>query len=325
MMRRALPFLLLSLALLPAASADAAVSRKKAIWGPVEFESQSQFPVYKDLGAGIYQTTLKWDEVAVFKPMDASDIEDPGYDWPAEIDSAVSEGKRYGIDIALTVTGAPEWANGGKPPRYGPTKPADFAAFVAAAAKRYPSVHLWSIWDGPSQKANFRSASATQYARLLDGAYAKLKSASKLNKVIGGNSSVSKPDRWISKLKLPNGKAPRLDLYGHDLSSAKRPTSAGLKTLESEVAAAFGKGHKLYLSPVSLPTTKTEGPYAFHVSEATQAAWLTSAFKLTRKDASVYTLGYRGLFDDSTDPNVARGLLNTLAEKKPAYAAFKRG
>ena len=38
---------------------------------------------------------------------------------------------------------------------------------------------------------------------LLDGAYGKLKSASTLNRVIGGNSSASAPDRWISKLKLP--------------------------------------------------------------------------------------------------------------------------
>ena len=47
------------------------------------------------------------------------------------------------------MTGAPDWANGGKSPETGPAKPADFATFLGVAAKRYPTVHLWSIWDGP--------------------------------------------------------------------------------------------------------------------------------------------------------------------------------
>jgi len=323
MMRRALPFLMLLCLLLPVTAADAAVSTKKAIWGPVEVESESQFPVYRELGAGIYQTTLNWAEIASFKPMDAGDVDDPSYDWPAEIDSAVSEGKENGIKIALTVTGTPEWANGGKAPRFGPTRPADFATFVGAAAKRYPDVHLWSIWEGPSRSANFQPASASRYARLLDGAYAKLKSASRLNRVIGGNSSASAPERWISRLKLPNGKPPRMDLYGHDPSSAKRPTSAGLKTLERQVERSLGKPLKLYLGPVTLPTK--EGGFSFHLTPAAQASWLTAALKLTRSDASVQTFSYRGLFDDSGEPNVARGLLTPTGEKKPGYAAFRRG
>ena len=40
----------LALALLASAPADAAVSRKKAIWGPLEVDGQSQFPTYAQLG-----------------------------------------------------------------------------------------------------------------------------------------------------------------------------------------------------------------------------------------------------------------------------------
>ena len=55
MVRRALFALVLALVAVPATSAHAAVTTKKAIWGPVEIDSQSQFPVYRELGAGIYQ------------------------------------------------------------------------------------------------------------------------------------------------------------------------------------------------------------------------------------------------------------------------------
>src|SRR3954451_1307535 len=46
-----------------AAQADARQSRKKAIWGPVTLNGKSQFPIYHDLGAGIYEYTLRWPQV----------------------------------------------------------------------------------------------------------------------------------------------------------------------------------------------------------------------------------------------------------------------
>src|SRR5215217_3879449 len=109
MVRRAL---LLSLALVAflATSAHAAVTTKKAIWGPVEIDSQSQFPVYRELGAGIYQTTLDWSQVASLEPLDAKDVEDPSYEWPEEIDTAIAEAKTAGIDVALTITDTPSWS-----------------------------------------------------------------------------------------------------------------------------------------------------------------------------------------------------------------------
>ena len=95
MKRRLLPFLLLCLAvLLVPASAHAAKSQKKAIWGPIELDGESQFPVYKDLGVGTYQMLLEWDKVGVLEPLDAKDPEDASYEWSDEIDTAISEGKR---------------------------------------------------------------------------------------------------------------------------------------------------------------------------------------------------------------------------------------
>jgi hypothetical protein len=306
MLRRAL-LLLIALVAVPTTTAHAAVTTKKAIWGPVEIDSQSQFPVYRELGAGIYETTLDWSTVASLQPLDAKDVDDPSYEWPDEIDTAIAEAKSAGLSVALTVTGAPEWANANKPATTGPTKAADFATFVGAAAKRYPTVHLWSVWDGPYK------GGAGKYAQVLDGAYAKLKSASKLNKVVGGQSTAATATKWISKLKLPNGKAPRMDFYGHDPSAAKAPTAKTLKALETNVAK-LGKSLKLYLSPVHLTLTP-----------AKQAAWITAALKATKADKNVYTFGYKALIDDSNVPSAYKGLLDVNGEKKAAFTAFKNG
>ena len=78
MIRRALTLALL-LVLIPA-TADAAVTSKKAIWGPTEFEAESMFPTYKSLGAGIYEIKLEWDKVAVLEPLEAKDPLDASYE-----------------------------------------------------------------------------------------------------------------------------------------------------------------------------------------------------------------------------------------------------
>ncbi len=323
-MRRLLLLSSALLALLAPASAGAAVTQKKTIWGPVEFQGDSQFPIYKQLGAGIWQSTLDWDQIATEKPVDAKDPEDPSYAWPDELDTAVADGADNGIVVELTVTGTPKWANGNRAAKFAPTDPKDFADFVAAAAKRYPGVHLWSIWDGPSDKAKFRAASTHRYAQLVDGAYGVLHAASKQNRVIGGNSNVSSLGRWLKALTLPGGKRPRMDVYGQDPSASKPPTAASLQALERAVAKAFGKSLKLDLSPTSLPT-KASPDFKFHLSEAKQAAWLKAALKLTKRDKDVFSLGYRALYDDSSVPGVARGLMTTDATQKPAYAVFRNG
>lgn len=287
MIRRALPFLLLCLALVLPASAHAAKSQKKAIWGPVEIDGESQFPVYNDLGVGTFQMLLEWDKVGVLEPLDAKDPEDASYEWSEEIDSAIAEGKANGIKIALSITGRPDWA-----------KASDFKAFVTAAAKRYKEVRTWAIGDGPVKPAK-------DYPRMLDDAYAALKAASKSNKVIGGNGN--------TRLKLGKKEA-RMDYFGTDPSARKAPTKASLAKLKKQAG-----DHKLWLGPVSLPTS--EGG-SFRLSQAAQASWITSAFKLIKADSDVAALSYRKLQDELGAPFT--GLKDSDGENKPSYNAYKR-
>jgi hypothetical protein len=158
--RLVLPLLLI-LALAPA-TADAAVSKKKAISGPVEFDGESQFPTYAALGAGIYVATLDRTKVAVQEPQDAKDPEDPGYEWPAELDEAENEAAKYHIQIAFTLGHAD-------------------ADFATAAARRYPKVRLWQV------------DKTSSYATTLNRVYAALKARSKLNKVIAHPGSSKAP------------------------------------------------------------------------------------------------------------------------------------
>jgi hypothetical protein len=348
--------------LVTASSATSQVTRKKAMWGPVEVNGVSQFPVYADLGVGIYQTSLWWPDVARQRPLNPRDPSDPAYAWPSEIDRAVQEGSRFGIRVSMLVQGAPEWANGGRPGQWAPSNPADFADFLTAASHRYPGVRHWMIWGEPTKAQNFQPLAADQgrrlrgeglrgphlYARMLDAAYVALKRVSRRNLVIGGNSftvGTVAPRYWIEALRLPNGKPPRMDLYGHNPFSARRPDlSQGLVGRGyadfSDLDSLSGwidrnlrrskrdKPLRLFLSEFSLPTDHSNFEFNFHVSQKTQASWLASALRITRRYSRIYSFGYLGLYDDALRADgqqVERGLIDRAGRRKPGYQAFRRG
>jgi hypothetical protein len=269
--RRSVPLFLI-LALVPAATANAAVSRKKAIAGPIEFEGESQFPTYAALGAGIYVTTLDEKTVAVQDPENAKDPADPGYEWPADMDEAISEAAKYHIQIALTLKGAD-------------------ADFATAAARQYPSVHLWALPQSTS-------TSASKYRTTLSGVYTTLKARSKSNRVIAQPRAA----KTVAGAKY--------DLYGY--TPAKDKKLPDLTKLHDSV------DKDLFLTGWTLNT-----------GGSAAAKTITSAFKTAKQASYVYTLGYDGLYDTDEvgrDGRIPKtGLLDNTGEQRPAFSAFKKG
>ena len=356
--------MLLVVVALLAPAADAAQSRKKSMWGPVRVDGVSQFPIYDDLGVGIYQTALLWDTIAPTRPANPRDPNDPAYVWPETVDFAVSEAARYGMGVSAMLVYAPTWANGGKPRNWAPKNPQDFADFAAAAAQRYPSIRHWMVWGEPSRRMQFRPLAhdvkrtrrttpaqrrgPRLYARILDRAYVALKGVSRRNLVIGGNTFTTgdvAPRKYIAAMKLPNGKPPRLDLYGHNPFTMRRPALkkkpfapregfadfSDLDTLARWVDRAYRvrrKRPKLFLSEFFAPTDHYNHEFNFYVSRKTQANWLTAALRITRRWSRIYTFGWYELYDEAPRPQgdeVNRGLIDNQGRKKPSYFAYRQG
>jgi hypothetical protein len=358
MRRPLIPFLLLlTVALAMPAAADARFSRKKAIWGPVEVNGQSQFPIYRDLGAGIYQHLLEWNQIAPVRPRRAADPDDPAYRWPADVDAAVRQAPRYGMRVALMVMWSPRWANGGRSRAWAPDA-REYAKFLRAAASRYPGVRLWMVWGEPSRRDNFlplprfESTGPRRYARLLDRAYSALKRENRRNLVIGGNTFTTgdvTPLGFIRGMRLPGGRRPRMDIYGHNPFSARPPALdkdplgvgfadfSDLDTLAGWVdrhlgRAPGGRRLPLFLSEFTVPTDHPNHEFNFWVTRETQARWLGRALRIARRWPRIYTLGWYSLYDEPPNgPNgtpgdeVNRGLLDWRGRRKPAYRVFKRG
>ena len=132
------------------------------MWGPIVKDGRSQWPIYQDLGVGIYSAPLDWAAIATHRPIDPTNPNDPAYAWPEQHRSSRQGGARASHPRNLMAIYTPGWANGGRIKSYAPTDPADYTAFLTAAAKRYPAVHLWQIWGEPSRSAELAAAHARE-------------------------------------------------------------------------------------------------------------------------------------------------------------------
>ena len=351
--RLSLLFLTLALTLVLASSASAAVT--KSIWGPLVLPNgQSAGPVYKALGVDDLQLAVAWDGVAPTQPANPRNPADPAYQWPAIVDQALAMGRQYGFTVSIVLLHSPPWANAGRAPIFAPNS-RKFGDFAFAASERWPAVRRWMVWGEPSRGVQFQpmvrnSPSAPRrYARILDAAYGALKQADPRDTVIGGMSFTAgdvTPKDWIRWMRLPNGKPPRLDMYGHNAFSTRiprlkdKPFTNGnydfsdLDTMESQLHRIYGHsypskfrrhGPRIWISEFTIQADHGSNDFNFFVSKAAQGRWISAAFREANKTNYIAGVGWLGLLDEPVAPfNRTTGLLTFGLQKKPAYFAYKR-
>jgi len=331
-----------------AATAAPATARSlKMIWGPgVLPNGSSAFPIYRRLGVKVFQIELLWDEVAPTRPQNAANPGDAAYQWPAYLDQVVRDAKHYGIQVSLLVQRTPAWANGGRGNTWAPNRPSDYGQFMAAASRRYPSVRYWMIWGESNRNPDFypmpanSPAGPRRYALVLNAAYHALKAVSRSNIVIGGDTmtfgNVHPPD-FIRWMRLPNGKPPPLDYYGHNPYSDRFPRLKGKPyfpgardisdsdTLESQLRGTYHRTVKLWLSEWSVSSDQSNRAFAYAVSRRQQANWVTAGFRLADSVNYVAGLGWYDLADESASvPRyLTTGLMTSSFQPKPAFYAYQ--
>ena len=158
----------------------------------------------RSVNAGFIRVPLPWRSIAPERPaLDPADPGDPRYRWSAT-DATVRDASAKGFRILLTVSLAPDWAQGRGAPVSAPVgtwrpEPARLAEFLRAAARRYsgsfrdgaagavlPRVRYWQIWNEPNLFVHLtpqevrgggktRLVSPRHYRRMLNASYRALK------------------------------------------------------------------------------------------------------------------------------------------------------
>jgi hypothetical protein len=323
-------------------------SALKAIFGPVTLPNgTSAFPVYHRLGVQTLELDLSWNRTAPTRPGEPTNPADPAYRWPAELESAIAQAARYHIAITLLVEGFPAWSNGNRESSWAPLDPMDYANFLTAASRRYPRVRQWMILDEVNSTRSFNPLPAGSpagpelYAQLLQDAYGVLKAVSPANMVIGGmtySAGTISTHHFIAWMRLPDGRPPQMDYYGHNPYSVRFPALGkrqfsplvcdidDLGTLESQLRGVYGSsGHvpELWLSEFGIGNGPSPS-FDYYVSRSVQARWVTAAYRVADALPYVAALGWYELLDDppSSPGRLTEGLLTDTGVPKPAFYAY---
>jgi len=190
---------------------------------------------FKRLGVPLVRFTLRWNEIARRRPTNPTSPRDPAYDWRRQ-DRVLRGLRRNGLTPVVTLVGTPAWANGGRSPQYAPPRPRDFRRFATAAARRYPWVRYWVIWNEPNKRLWFRPTKAAIYVRHVlnpgyEGIHAVLPHAR-----VGGGATGPKgaaggvaPVTWVRGMAAARAK---FDAYAHHpypSTPSETPSSGGCK------------------------------------------------------------------------------------------------
>jgi polysaccharide biosynthesis protein PslG len=192
-----------------ASQAQSATSRPGSLLGGVDIGSVGRDPVpgqadrliavAGQLHARIVRTEVRWSEM---EPLGPGQI-DPTVS--AYLDRLTSDASANGIRIIMTVESTPCWVSSapsrllrkcvpgslGQANIWPPTRPGDYAAFVAYLAARYgPQLAALEIWNEPDQINQQYFAGphkAQRYALILRQAYRAIKQANPNVPVIAGS------------------------------------------------------------------------------------------------------------------------------------------
>jgi hypothetical protein len=308
------------------------------------------------LGVRVWSRGISWASIATGRPRNPRSPRDPAYRWPPRLDVWLDRALANGIEPVLAVNGFPAWSNGGRPPMWAGEQPKDYGDFMAAAVRRYPQVRRWIAFSEPTSYTNFRPQgeggrrSPPIYARLLDAAYGAMHAVRRDVLVIGGNihpagfndDTTTAPDRFLRLMMLPNGKRPRLDVFGVNPFTER----------EIDVALPHRKGRidfndldwlvrqldrywprrrlKLFVDEFGWNTEHEATGWLYVVSRTRQAADLRRAYAAAAAVGRVDTLCWYQLYDEPPRreggmwQNWTSGLRTYGGARKPSWLAFKR-
>jgi hypothetical protein len=289
------------------------------------------------LGPDVVRYTLRWDQVARKQPARATNPNDKAYDWSSA--DAVLKGLRaHHIAVLITLYGSPRWANGRHAPNFVARGKFALANFAAAAAKRYPWVRMWEVWNEPNLRTFLRPNSPRVYVtRLLNPTVAALHGVRRGMRVAGGATSPRRTPSGMGPVQFMRGMRAahaRFDVYSHHpypVSRLETPsrancryctgilTMARLPDLIKEVRRDFG-GKRIWLTEYGYQTNPPDRYLG--VSRAAQARYLAQGAYIALKAPRVDLLIHFLVKDERVSGRWQSGLFTVGGTYKPSFWSF---
>jgi len=209
---------------LPAAVAEARHGLLTGFSDPEAFQlldpaqRASAFGNLRATGGSVARLVTQWRSIAPSRPPTSADARNPawpGYRWSAT-DTMVREARAAGVDVLLSFTMAPDWAEGdgraaSAPPGTWRPSASDYRLFAEAVARRYsgsfsdssgrlPRVRYYQPWNEPNLSdflnpqwtrsgGRFRPASPRIYKGLQNAFYRGAKKVKRSNYIVSAGTA----------------------------------------------------------------------------------------------------------------------------------------
>ena len=118
--------------------------------------ADKNFLLAEKANASVVHVLADWSQIAPEKPAQPLDGDDPAYQL-TDLDSLVRTAPRYDLQVMITISGTPKWANGGKTPNVAPTNLSNLTQFSQMLAARYNGLHAgfgsvsrYTVWNEPN-------------------------------------------------------------------------------------------------------------------------------------------------------------------------------
>jgi hypothetical protein len=305
--------------------------------------------------ASIIHVLADWSQIAPTKPASALNGNDPAYQI-SDLDALLESAAKYDLQVLVTISGAPKWANGDQTPNHPPKNLNDLTQFAHMLAARYDGKHAgfgvvtrFSIWNEPNleqfltpQFSGNTPVSPAAYAKLYLAAYKGIKAGNPRALVAAGETSNrghNVPTPGADSLapatfaRLVSVAAPKLpfDAWATHPYPSAYPLGPAQKVAYPNVSlstmAKFGVSLQQWFHrrvPIWVTEygeqTRPEYPHG-GVSYAQQAAHAKLALQIAAADPSIEMFIWF-IFRDSTSKTWFSGIEKKSGAHKPAYAAF---
>jgi polysaccharide biosynthesis protein PslG len=286
-----------------------------------------------DVGARWVRLDMSWADVETSRGARNSGV-------IAMTDRAVQMSRAAGVRVLLVVANAPGWASGSSNKAAPPQNPADYANFMSWVVNRYRGqIEAYEVWNEENTTRFWPTGvNPGQYANLLKTAYPAIKQQDPAAKVLFGGLALND----YAFVEAAYAAEPNLGSY-YDVMATHPYTTVGNEAPETIVRGADGRIEQNHFPAyrevrATMLAHGTDKPIWFTemgwatfsggVTEATQADYLTRAFRYMEQDPYVqvavwynfrnnYWAGDANTWEDSL------GLMHTDFSHKPAYDAFK--
>jgi hypothetical protein len=359
---RRLVLIAVVLVVLPTTAAHAAVRMQIGFFDDPSFrwspQAAQNLAAAAAAHASVIHALVDWATVAPTRPAHPLDGSDPAYHL-SDIDALVRTAQRYDLQVLLTISDTPAWANGGGTPNQPPRNLETLTQFAEMLANRYNGTHpgfgvvrMFSIWNEPNlglylipQFQGTRIVSPGEYVKLFLAAYRGIKAGDPNALVAAGetsnrgrNTPTGRPGEdsvapatfaeLVAKVD-PNLPLAAWATHPDPSNFLAGPTQQVVfPNVSFSTMTRFGESlARWFHRPIPIWVTEygeaTMPQFPFGVSYARQARDARTVLRLAAANGYVQMFVWF-IFRDSTSATWFSGLESANGAKKPAYAAFAR-